>query len=79
MFRLLFNLPFMLLWNVGYIIVRLLILLRLFLSPGLMLMLLVILPLLVFLLPRLDRVGGYVLITGAVAIAFIAGTLAGHK
>jgi hypothetical protein len=79
MFRLLINLPFMLLWNLGYLLVRFLILLRLFMSPGLMMILLVILPLLLFLLPRLDQIGGYVLITGAVAIAFIAGTLAGHK
>lgn len=79
MFRLLLNLPFMLLWNAGYLVVRFLILLRLFMSPGLIMLLLVIVPLLLFLLPRLDRVGGYVLISGAVAIAFIAGTLTGRK
>jgi hypothetical protein len=79
MFRWLVNLPFMLLWNVGYIVVRLLIVLRHFMSPGLLLMLLVIVPLLLFLLPRLDQLGGYVLIIGAVALAFIAGTLSRQR
>lgn len=79
MFRWVVNLPFMLLWNVGYLVVRLLIVLRHFLSVGLILILLVIVPLLLFLLPRLDRVGGYVLIVGAVALAFIAGTLSRHR
>ena len=79
MFRWLVNLPFMMLWNVGYIVVRLLIVLRYFMSPGLLLMMLVIVPLLVFLLPRLDRIGGYVLVTGAIALAFIAGTLSRQR
>lgn len=42
-------------------------------------MMLVIVPLLVFLLPRLDRIGGYVLVTGAIALAFIAGTLSRQR
>ncbi len=79
MFHWLLNLPFMLLWNVGYIVVRLLIVLRRWLSPGLLLMLLVIVPLLLFLLPRLDRIGSYILISGAVALAFIAGTLSRQR
>lgn len=79
MFRWLVNLPFMLLWNVGYIVVRLLIVLRYFMSPGLLLILLVIVPLLLFLLPRLDQLGAYVLIIGAVALAFIAGTLSRQR
>ncbi|MDP9309792.1 MAG: hypothetical protein M3R24_02670 [Chloroflexota bacterium] len=79
MFRWVVNLPFMLLWNVGYFVVRLLIVLRHFMSVGLILILLVIVPLLLFLLPRLDRIGGYVLIAGAVALAFIAGTLSRQR
>ena len=79
MFRWVVNLPFMLLWNVGYLVVRLLIVVRHFLSVGLILILLVIVPLLLFLLPRLDRVGGYVLIAGSVALAFIAGTLSRQR
>lgn len=79
MFHWLLNLPFMLLWNVGYIVVRLLIMLRRWMSPGLLLMLLVIVPLLFFLLPRLDRIGSYILISGAVALAFIAGTLSRQR
>ena len=79
MFRWVVNLPFMLLWNVGYLVVRLLIVLRHFLSVGLILILLVIVPLLLFLLPRLGQVGGYVLIVGAVALAFIAGTLSRQR
>lgn len=75
----LFNLPFLILWNVGYLLVRILIWLRRWLSPGLMLMLLVIVPLLVFLLPRLDQSGDYALISGTVALAFIAGTLSRQR
>lgn len=79
MFHWLLNLPFILLWNAGYIVVRLLIIVRRWVSPGLLLLLLVIVPLLLFLLPRLDRIGSYVLISGAIALAFIAGTLSRQR
>lgn len=75
----LLNLPFLLLWNVGYCLVRLLIVMRRWLSPGILMLLLVIIPLLLFLLPRLDQTGDYALITGSVALAFIAGTLSRQR
>lgn len=79
MFRWLLNLPFLLLWNIGYIIVRVLLFMSRWVSPGLLLLLLIIVPLLGFSLPRMDRVGSYVMVVAAVALAFIAGQRSRRK
>jgi hypothetical protein len=79
MFRWLLNLPFLLLWNFGYFAVRVLLFMSRWISPGLLLLLLIIVPLLGFSLPRMDRVGSYVMVVAAVALAFIAGQRSRRK
>lgn len=79
MIRWLLNLPLMLLWNIGYYVVRLLIFMRRWISPGVLLIILIVVPLLGFSLPRLDRIGSYVMIGAAVALAFVAGKLSRRR
>lgn len=70
--RWLLNLPRWLLWHVAYMMVRLLINMRRWISPGLLLLVMLIVPLLGFSLPRLDRVGSYLMVAVVVALAFVA-------
>ena len=73
--RWLLNLPFALLWHVAYVLVRLLIGMRRWVSPVLLLLVLLIVPLLGFSLPRVNRIGSYVMVAAALGLAFAAGKL----
>lgn len=73
--RWLLNLPFALLWHIAYVGVRLLIGMRRWITPGVLLIVLLVVPLLGFSLPRLDRVGSYVMVAVVVALAFVAGKM----
>lgn len=73
--RWLLNLPLVLLWHIAYLLVRLLIIMRRWISPGLLLIVLLIMPLLGFSLPRLDRAGSYVMVAVVIALAFVAGKM----
>lgn len=77
--RWLLNLPLRLLWYVGYIIVRVLIAMRRWISPGLLLIVLLSVPLLGLSLPRLDRIGSYVMVAAVIALAFVAGKMSRSK
>lgn len=79
MFRWLLNLPFLLLWNIGYLLVRLLIFMRRWVSPLLLLLILILVPLLGFSIPRMDRAGSYLMVAAALGIAFAAGTMSRRK
>ena len=79
MFRWLLNLPFLLLWNISYVLVRLLIVMRRWISPLLLLLILILVPLLGFSVPRMGRAGSYVMVAAALAIAFVAGKLSRRK
>ncbi len=79
MLRWLLNLPFMLLWHISYVLVRILVLMRRWLPPSLLLILVVVLPLLGLTLPRLDRAGSYLMVAAAIALAFLAGKLSRQK
>jgi hypothetical protein len=73
--RWLLNLPFLLLWHIAYIVVRLLITMRRWITPGVLLIVLLVVPLLGFSLPRLDRIGSYLMVAVVVALAFVAGKM----
>jgi hypothetical protein len=75
----LLNLLFGIVWNIGYVLVRGLILMRRWLPPGMLLIVLTVVPLLGFSLPYLDRVGSYLMVGAAIALAFIAGKLSRNK
>ncbi|WP_026369143.1 hypothetical protein [Kallotenue papyrolyticum] len=75
MVRWLFNLPFILLWYLTYGLARGLLVLRRWLPPGALVLLLVIGPLLGLALPHLDHVIGMLAISVAIVLAFIAGAL----
>ena len=79
MFRWLLNLPFLLLWNISYVLVRLLIAVRHWVSPLLLLLMLLLVPLLGFSLPRMERAGSYIMVAAALAIAFVAGSMSRRK
>lgn len=79
MLRWLLNVPFWLLWNVGYVLVRLLIMLRRWIPPGVLLIIVLIVTLLGFSLPRLDRVGSYLMVAVVIALAFVAGKMSRNK
>lgn len=79
MLRWLLNVPFWLLWNVGYLLVRLLIMLRRWIPPGVLLIIVLIVTLLGFSLPRLDRVGSYLMVAVVIALAFVAGKMSRGK
>lgn len=79
MLRWLLNVPFWLLWNVGYLLVRLLIILRRWIPPGVLLIIVLIVTLLGFSLPRLDRVGSYLMVAVVIALAFVAGKMSRGK
>lgn len=79
MLRWLLNLPFLLLWNVGYILVRLLIVMRRWVSPLLLLLILILVPVLGFSIPRVDRAGSYIMVAAAIALAFVAGKMSRRK
>jgi len=69
----------MLLWHISYVLVRILVLMRRWLPPSLLLILVVVLPLLGLTLPRLDRAGSYLMVAAAIALAFLAGKLSRQK
>lgn len=48
---------------------------RRWISPGLLLLIMLIVPLLGFSLPRLDRVGSYLMVAVVIALAFVAGKM----
>lgn len=48
---------------------------RRWISPGVLLVIMLIIPLLGFSLPRLDRVGSYLMVAVVVALAFVAGKM----
>jgi hypothetical protein len=75
MLRWLLNLPFMLLWYVTYALVQVLLFMRRWIPPGLLLIIVIVVPLLGFSLPRLDRAGSYLMVVAAIALAFLAGKL----
>lgn len=75
----LLNIVLLALWHAGYVIVRLLIVMRRFIPPGVLLIIVLVVPLLGFSLPNLDRVGSYMMVAAAVALAFVAGRLTRHR
>lgn len=79
MFRWLLNLPFQLLWNIAYVLVRLLIFMRRWVSPVLLVLIMLLVPLLGFALPRIDRAGSYIMVAAAIGIAFVAGKMSRRR
>jgi hypothetical protein len=79
MLRWLLNLPFLLLWNITYVLVQAILLMRRWLPPSLLLILVLVLPLLGLTLPRLDRAGSYLMVAAAIILAFLAGKLSRRK
>lgn len=79
MFRWLLNLPFQLVWNIAYVLVRLLIFMRRWVSPLLLLLIMLLVPLLGFTLPRIDRTGSYIMVAAAIGIAFVAGKMSRRR
>jgi hypothetical protein len=79
MLRWLLNLPFLLLWNITYVLVQAILLMRRWLPPSLLLILVLVLPLLGLTLPRLDRAGSYLMVVAAIILAFLAGKLSRRK
>ena len=74
--RWLLNLPFLLLWHIAYIVVRLLITMRRWITPGVLLIVLLVVPLLGFSLPRLDRIGSYLMVAAAILLVLVVGYMA---
>jgi len=79
MLRWLLNLPFMLLWNTAYGAVRILMLMRRWASPAVLLIVLLAVPLLGYSVPRLDRAGSWIMVGAALLIAFVAGQMSRRK
>jgi hypothetical protein len=75
MLRWLLNLPFMLLWNTAYGAVRMLMLMRRWASPAVLLIVLLVVPLLGISVPRLDRAASWIMVAAALLIAFVAGQM----
>jgi hypothetical protein len=75
MFNWLLNLLLRVLWTVGFLLVRGLITMSRWIPPSILLLLLLVVPLLGFSLPRLDRTGSYMMVVAAVVLAFIAGSM----
>ncbi len=71
----LLNMVFHVLWNIAYVLVRLLIVMRQWISPALLLVVILIVSLLGVSLPHLDRFGSYLMVAAAIALAFVAGKL----
>ena len=69
----LIELPMRLLFGVGYIVVRLIVVLRRFLPASLILLICALIPLLGFSLQRLDRAGSWIMLGAALMLAFAAG------
>lgn len=67
--------PTWLLWHVAYLAVRRLISMRRWISPGVLLLIMLIVPLLGFSVPRLDRFGSYLMVAVVVALAFVVGKM----
>jgi hypothetical protein len=79
MLRWLLNLPFLLLWNTAYGAVRMLMLMRRWASPAALLLILLVVPLLGFSVPRLDRAASWLMVGAALLIAFVAGQMSRRK
>lgn len=69
----LLTMVFHVLWTIAYVLVRLLIAMRRWVSPALLLLALLIVSLLGLSLPNLDRFGSYIMVAAAIALAFVAG------
>ena len=77
--RWLLELPLRLLFGIGVVVIKVLIIVRRFIPPSLLLLLCAVPPLVGFSLQRFDAAGNWIMLGAVIMLAFAAGRLASKR